>query len=536
MRGCFIACILTICAAPAWGTCPEEVAQAPYTGQSLWAAEPEHDTLDPQTLSDLDMHTLLLAEWNRALTALGRQRFGWLAEHPYLDVAAVRERQEAVRELRSEDPLSQRLREIFKADGARIDHAAEDLFCETSSTKFDLDLYVMGGMSCTMTGALLAFGLSTGQASMALLPLYPLAMFGRAEVYQARVRDRLLSYRDGLHAAQSIARVITASKSALLQQHGQHLNALLHSPEIRGLAPNLEKLWSLGAARPLNLVYQHSLWSLRTTLAQLRAARPALQKVWSLLGEMDALGTLAQLGKDSTIEWKFPALVDSPETSLEIVNGHNPFIALKSPGTSVANSARLGFSTPHPNFSILTGQNMGGKSTYLKMIALTALLAQMGAPVPAEAVHLTPLSIRSHVNVTDSIAAGKSYYEAESELLLKLVQHAQEHPKTLLILDEILIGTNPSEREAAVKATASYLSKRGGIYVLAIHDVGVGDLEDTHPRVENRHVEEQLDAGRLTFSYRVLNGVTRHRNAITVLQIKGFPEEIIQDARRFLRE
>jgi DNA mismatch repair ATPase MutS len=222
----------------------------------------------------------------------------------------------------------------------------------------------------------------------------------------------------------------------------------------------------------------------------------------------------------------------------EVLEGERPVVEalemghpLLDPGTAVRNDLRLGRGA---NVWIVTGSNMSGKSTFLKAAGVNLIIAGMGGPACARSLRWTPLALYSDINVRDSLDDGKSYFQVEVERVLGVLRAARESPMLLAIFDELFRGTNSVERIAIARAVIRHLRSSGALLLVATHDRSVAELVsvEREPGMESRHFEERVDGGVMRFDYRLREGEARSRNAIRVLELQGYPADLIDEARR----
>ena len=197
-------------------------------------------------------------------------------------------------------------------------------------------------------------------------------------------------------------------------------------------------------------------------------------------------------------------------------------LALKSP---VANS--LDESKP----VLITGSNASGKSTFLKSVAINALLAQTVNTCPAEEYSAPFYRIYSSMALADNIEAGESYYIVEIKSLKRIVDAAgKPGAKILCFIDEVLRGTNTVERIAASSEILKNLASNGVMCFAATHDIELTHiLEDYY---SNYHFTEEVEDDNVVFSYVLQNGRATSRNAIKLLKIIGYDNAIIDNSKR----
>ena len=179
---------------------------------------------------------------------------------------------------------------------------------------------------------------------------------------------------------------------------------------------------------------------------------------------------------------------------------------------------------------IVTGSNMSGKSTFLRTLGVCAILAQSTYTCPAAAYRGSIFRIVSSVNPIDDLIEGKSFYFVEAERLLTMIRSSQGPTPVLCLVDELLRGTNSTERLAASEEILSYLGRNNAVVVAATHDVELVDrLAQSY---ENFHFSDHVDTGGLHFDYRLRPGRATTTNAIRLLEHLHYPDEIVENARR----
>ena len=172
---------------------------------------------------------------------------------------------------------------------------------------------------------------------------------------------------------------------------------------------------------------------------------------------------------------------------------------------------------------------MAGKSTFLRTLGVNVLLSQTLCMCFASEYVGCFYRIVSSISKIDSLLEGKSYYFAECERLLKIVNISTADLPSLCLIDEVLSGTNSHERIRASKAILKYLYGKNLICVVATHDVEMAKSLDH--LYENYHFSGEVDHGGLTFDYELKKGVVGTSNAIQLLAYLEYPREIIDDAR-----
>jgi DNA mismatch repair ATPase MutS len=165
---------------------------------------------------------------------------------------------------------------------------------------------------------------------------------------------------------------------------------------------------------------------------------------------------------------------------------------------------------------------MSGKSTLLRTVGINAVLALAGAPVRAQSLRISPLSLGASIRITDSLQGGTSRFYAEITRLQKLVMLADGTTPLLFLLDELLHGTNSHDRRIGAEAIVKGLVDRGAVGLLTTHDLALAHIVDVlAPRASNVHFEDHIENGRIAFDYRLRPGIVRKSNALELMRSVG---------------
>ena len=186
---------------------------------------------------------------------------------------------------------------------------------------------------------------------------------------------------------------------------------------------------------------------------------------------------------------------------------------------------------------LLTGPNMGGKSTYLRMVAVLAVLNQLGGFVPAESAVLPVFSrIYTRVGAQDHLARGQSTFMVEMVETAEILNTCSE--RSLILLDEVGRGTSTYDGISIAKAVVEHLHtlEARPLTLFATHFFELTDLELVLPRVKNFQVEVARDKDNFVFLYRVSPGAASESFGVEVAALAGLPEEVVTRARQILRE
>ncbi len=179
--------------------------------------------------------------------------------------------------------------------------------------------------------------------------------------------------------------------------------------------------------------------------------------------------------------------------------------------------------------TLITGSNASGKSTYVKSIAISCILAQTIQTALAESFTMQPGHVLTSMAVEDDLSEGDSYFVAEIKSVKRLLDLTASNTRCYCFIDEILKGTNTVERIAASASVVRWLSDYPSLSMIATHDIELTEILNN--RCANIHFSEQVDADDgISFDYRVKNGPAKTRNAIALLSVLGYPSSIVNQA------
>ncbi len=175
------------------------------------------------------------------------------------------------------------------------------------------------------------------------------------------------------------------------------------------------------------------------------------------------------------------------------------------------------FSIDPQNFFIITGANMAGKSTFLRTVSLSIIMANMGLPVCAKKMIYKPIKLITSMRATDSLTDDTSYFFSELKRLKFIVDQIQEE-QYFIILDEILKGTNSTDKAIGSKKFIEKLVSTNSTGIIATHDLSLCEIEATLPQVKNYYFDAEIVNNELYFDYRLKTGVCQNMNASFLLK------------------
>ena len=246
------------------------------------------------------------------------------------------------------------------------------------------------------------------------------------------------------------------------------------------------------------------------------------------LAELDVLLSFTQNAE--CLQLSRPTLTNTPE--LRFKEGRHLVVEEASEQPFIANPLAL---NEHRKMLLITGPNMGGKSTYMRQTALIVLLAHIGAFVPAKNVYIGPFkSIFTRIGAADDLASGRSTFMVEMTETATILNNANQH--SLVLMDEIGRGTSTYDGLSLAWACAEYLAQKLNAFTLfATHYFELTALPDTLPNVANVHVHAIEHKDTVKFMHTVNEGAANKSYGIQVAKLAGVPEKVLRSARKQLQ-
>jgi hypothetical protein len=236
---------------------------------------------------------------------------------------------------------------------------------------------------------------------------------------------------------------------------------------------------------------------------------------------LDAVGELEAFAALATHKYEHPA-DPFPAVSADGPVFHASGLAhpLLPEADAVRNDIRIG--GDRPQVLVVSGSNMSGKSTLLRAVGVNAVLAQMGAPVRALDLRLSPVALGATLRIEDSLQSGHSRFYTEILRIRSIVEAARGPRPMLFLLDEILHGTNSHDRRIGASAIVRALVEAGAIGLVTTHDLALTELvAELDGRAANVHFADRIEDGKMVFDYRMREGVVERSNALALMRAVG---------------
>ncbi|NTV10278.1 MAG: DNA mismatch repair protein MutS, partial [Zoogloea sp.] len=254
---------------------------------------------------------------------------------------------------------------------------------------------------------------------------------------------------------------------------------------------------------------------------------PELQRIARALAQLDGLAAFA----DSALRYDYrpPRFTDQP--GMEIEGGRHPVVE-RQVEHFIANDCRM---APTRRMLLITGPNMGGKSTYMRQVALIVLLAHVGSFVPADSARIGPVdAIFTRIGASDDLASGRSTFMVEMTEAASILHGATD--RSLVLMDEIGRGTSTFDGMALAFSIARHLLEKNRCFTLfSTHYFELTRLNQDAPECANVHLDAVEHNHGIVFLHAVEDGPASQSYGIEVAALAGIPGAVLRDARRRLR-
>lgn len=478
--------------------------------------------------SDLDIfgHRSVFHSLNRTSTSIGRKFLSsWLNTFPEnASTNEIVQKQEAVQELA--DKLD--LRQNIQAHGRFIEDSMKRM--ESFQDLFDEPAAVLGKKPLIGFIHLFPFVTIGGVVSVFFhmpwpVPVALVLIQGIVNRFTAKARKRIYDLTSRNAKILTAYAKITAElekenfassklkdyRSKLFLEdkpasfHIKRLSTLLGYFDMR-LSREFHLLFNNVLFWDLHCVYRIEKWKRKTG--------PVIHKWFDVIGYFEALSSFANTLFNNT-DWSMPE-VCGPEFRLEARSIGHPLIPNAE---NVHNDVIL---QNTGNVLIVTGPNMSGKTTFLKTLGVNIVLAMAGGPVCAQRLVLSPLKLYTSMKVSDSLDKKLSLFYAELQRLKMIMDAILGKEPVFFLIDEMLKGTNESDRHKGAIALIKQLVDNAADGVLATHDLELTKLEqDFAESISNYHFDGYIEKDKLLFDYKLKTGICQSSNALELMKKVG---------------
>lgn len=457
---------------------------------------------------------------NRSATSIGSRTLAQELSHPSFTKEEVIERQAAIRELGAQIEF----RQLSWATGKLIHDSQfrlEDLYAWLQESPLllgrriiDIVKWVLPIITISML-----IGIAFDPVFKPLFFFMLLLQLAIASIYAkpiARMQNRLSVYKvimDNYSRLFLLMKNQTWSADILKRHHHIATEAAAHVKEFSSLVNALESRMNMIARMFGNGLFLYDFHSV-SNLEKWRKQNAVSLPVWmKSLAEWDALLSYA------TLHFNHPQYAFAEVGDELIVSGKDVGHLLIPSSERINNDTELGNPA---RILLITGANMAGKSTFLRTVGVNYVLAAVGSPVCASYWRSSLAALRSGMRTSDSLQEHSSYFYAELNRLQSIIEDLRAGKPLVILLDEILKGTNSTDKQAGSRELIKQLLHHQAIVLLATHDVALGDLENQYSnQVVNTCFEGKIENDQLTFDYKLNKGVAQRANATFLMRKMG---------------
>jgi hypothetical protein len=505
--------------------------------QEIEAVNNNYSTFDPGNefvdhehpyTHDLDIfgESSLFQCINRTATIFGKNRLADYFKNAYQYRQEIPERQAAILELSGNVAFRQQIRLIFFGQNiTEADRTAWDEWLQSHAIlkhPLLLKILIFALPAVTVSAIILSL---LGLIAYQVPTLFVLLQFFLVTIY-SRITLKV-------HSAVS-------SKFSILEKYGQCLalieNMNFERPYLRkltgglnymgvkppsrvirslsGLMNLMDSNLNLLVSATLNGLFMFNLHLLMAVDRWKTEHRNLIPQWFEVIAEADALSSLANFAYNNP-GYAYPRPMDA-EFVLKAANMGHPLIPKQSCVTN--NIDILGWN----QFCIITGANMSGKSTFLRTVGSNYVLAMMGAPVFADEFVFYPVELHSSIRTSDSLSKNESYFYAELKRLKQIIGELGKGHQKLILLDEILKGTNSKDKQAGSIALIRQLLRYKLAGMFATHDLALGELKDHYPQsIKNLCFEIEIVHDQMQIDYKLREGICKNLNATFLMKNMG---------------
>jgi DNA mismatch repair ATPase MutS len=343
-----------------------------------------------------------------------------------------------------------------------------------------------------------------------------LVMLGYAKRIKAEITDTTevhqIIHRYSLIIEQLEKEEFDSLKLRALQKNlvANGRNASQHIKRLAMLFSQMDSVSNVLAAALLNgLCLYH--FHIFNALLNFKKQHSQNIQIWlDAIAEAEALSSLGNLYYNNP-DFTFPEL--NSDYKISFKNLAHPLIKKE---VRVGNDV-----TFSPQFTILTGSNMSGKSTFLRSIGINMVLAGIGSPVCASEAYVHPLPVLVSMRLSDSLSDSESYFFAEIKRLRQVMDELKNH-RAFVLLDEILKGTNSDDKQTGTIKVVEKMTALSAIGAIATHDIEVCNMVSEYPdTLVNRCFEVQIVDNELYFDYQLRDGICKNKSATFIMQKMG---------------
>ncbi|MGH4052140.1 MAG: MutS-related protein [Clostridium sp.] len=471
-------------------------------------------TLDDQTWDDLNMDKVY-AKLDRAYSTPGEAALYSMLRNPLLNDKKVKERGRVIKLLKEDNNLRESLSCIFlELNRDYKNYLLDMLGQDVVVNKAKYYIYTFLGKIIPMITILLAIFVDKSYM-LALLGISSINMLINSSEVKEIKSNGILYLRKNIVAAKKIASINNKG----ITYYKEQITSLLKN--VKGIERSTKligviNMWG-GFFEFISVIFLLEESAYYSISAKIKEEKPVLMDLYYIVGELEALISIAGYKENLKELYVEPTFIK--EITLNIKDGVHPLIE-----NAVANSINI-----DKGGIVLTGTNMAGKSTFLRMLGVNIILAQTFYFVLAKDYKAPFFNIVSSISPNDDLTKGKSFYMAEVESILRIIKALEKEVPVFCPIDEIFRGTNPIEKISMSAEILTYINNGKSVSIVATHDRELVDI--LKKNYGFYYFSEKVDTKKgLSFDYKIKKGISQTRNAIRLLEYMHYPKVITNGA------
>ena len=456
---------------------------------------------------------------NRTTTWHGTKQLAGLLNEPLLNPADIEDQQQAVRALSTQRELGQLLTAHGLINGEKEGNMddIDKWLQQPHAIHGNRFINVLRYLTPLYSTVFLVNWLITGNYGL-LIPVI-FINWGIIGTYIKRIQQQhtLLGKKEAILTQYAtilslFAKVETGSSVLLKKEKEKAAEAHQSVKKLSRLSAMFDQRLNLFVNFFLNSFFMYDIQCLWALESWKRQHKDRFNEWIHSVGMIESLNSLSTFAYNNPA-YKYPT-INAGQLAISATQLAHPLIAAEA---RVANDCSFGI---NEQLVLVTGSNMSGKTTFLRTLGCNLILAQCGAPVCATSFSFTPMVIRGSIRVSDSLQEHTSYFMAELKRLQQIIHFLQQQTVPVLILiDEILRGTNSEDKTYGSEQFIKKLIRYRCLTLFATHDLTLSRLEEELPgQVSNYCFESTIRNGELLFDYTLQRGVAKNKNASFLME------------------
>jgi DNA mismatch repair ATPase MutS len=477
--------------------------------------------IDDTTWNDLDMDSIFM-RLNNTNSSIGEQYLYYILRTPEFNKEELEERKRMIDNIQNDEEARVKLQCIYGAIGRTGRYAVTDYIynlaeLEPQNKVLEIAMFFLAIVSIIAALTIPAYGVAIFVVVLILNISQYYKRKGEVEPYFVSISyiNRLLIGADSfVKALPKDFEEYSDKASQAKKQFAKFRRKARWVKSGKSLTGSIEE----AILDYIKIFFHIDLIMFNSLLEELKQKLEYIDELIETMGSVEACIAIASF-RETLDFYSIPTLLNDKKVSLEVEDIYHPMIS-----NPVVNSMK------EDNSVLITGSNASGKSTFLKCVAINAVLAQTIYMTMAKKYSANFYRVYSSMALTDNLKNNESYYIVEIKSLKRILDASDDATPILCFIDEVLRGTNTVERIAASAQILKSLNKDNVMCFAATHDIELTHILENI--FHNYHFEEEVQENDILFNYELRNGRATSRNAIKLLSIIGYDKQIIEQAEK----